>query len=133
MANSSNSITMKGNLKHASLNTVCHWVLDAWNEISEDIIVRVFKKYGILNCLSGSKDHLIYATYNESYKGKIEDFDDKSDKDDESDSDESNGNESDSNKSDSDESNNRVSKWPECFVIVEKLNMGKNKAYFRKN
>ncbi|CAG8853527.1 17538_t:CDS:2, partial [Gigaspora margarita] len=121
---SSNSITKKENLKHNSLNTVYHWVLDAWNKISKDIIIQAFKKCGVSNCLLGSKDHLIYATDNESDEDKIEDFDNdkekkfdednedkefdkneefnkikESDKDNESDSDESDNDESDSNKS----------------------------------
>ncbi|CAG8834240.1 17576_t:CDS:2, partial [Gigaspora margarita] len=113
IANSSNSITKKGNLKCARLNIVCCWVLDAWNEISKDIIVQAFKKCGISNCLSGSEDHLIYN--NKLDEGKIEDFDkeefdednedeefdkvdkvEESDKNEESDKDnESDGNESD--------------------------------------
>ncbi|CAG8832383.1 38354_t:CDS:2, partial [Gigaspora margarita] len=48
------------NLKHANLNTVCYWVLNAWNDISEDNIVQVFKKCSISNCLLGNKDYLIY-------------------------------------------------------------------------
>ncbi|CAG8719663.1 15771_t:CDS:2, partial [Gigaspora margarita] len=114
MADGGNGITKKGNLKHASLNTVYHWVLDAWNEISEDIIIRVFKKCGISNCLLESEDHLIFATDDESDEDEIEDFDDdeefdeneefneikESDKDDECD-----GDELDGDKSDGDESN----------------------------
>ncbi|CAG8835130.1 44657_t:CDS:2, partial [Gigaspora margarita] len=45
----------------------------------------------------------------------------KSDKDDECDGNKSDSDESDSDESDSDEFNNRVGKWPECFVVVEKL------------
>ncbi|CAG8706548.1 21812_t:CDS:2 [Gigaspora rosea] len=74
--------TKKGNLKRAGLNTVCCWVLDAWNEISKDIIIRAFKKCGISNCLSRSEDHFIYD--NESDESEIEDFDnEKSDEDNE--------------------------------------------------
>ncbi|CAG8730675.1 2939_t:CDS:2, partial [Gigaspora rosea] len=64
------------NLKCASLNMVYHWVLNTWNKISENNIVRAFKKYGISNCLSGSEGHLIYATNDESDEDKIEDFND---------------------------------------------------------
>ncbi|CAG8691900.1 5772_t:CDS:2, partial [Gigaspora rosea] len=51
MANSSNGLTKGGNLKRADLNTY---------DISDNIVVRAFKKCSILNCLSGSEDHLIY-------------------------------------------------------------------------
>ncbi|CAG8802883.1 14652_t:CDS:2, partial [Dentiscutata erythropus] len=60
MSNSSNGITKKGNLKHVDLSTICHWVLNAWENVSEDIIIWAFKKCGISNCLLGSEDHLIY-------------------------------------------------------------------------
>ncbi|CAG8805304.1 21221_t:CDS:1, partial [Gigaspora rosea] len=60
MANGGNGLTKGGNLKCADLNTVCHWVLNTWYDISDDIIVRAFKKCSISNCLSGSEDHLIY-------------------------------------------------------------------------
>ncbi|CAG8824960.1 36793_t:CDS:2 [Gigaspora margarita] len=113
----------------AGLNTIYHWVLDTWNEISENIIVRAFKKYSISNCLLGSKDRLIYDS--KLNKGKIEDFDDeeKFDKDNEDEEfdevdevEESNKNEEfdKDNESDSNESNYRVSNWPECFVLIEK-------------
>ncbi|CAG8815703.1 9249_t:CDS:1, partial [Gigaspora rosea] len=86
MLNGSNGLTEKGNLKRANLNIVCHWVLNTWENISEDIIIRSFKKGGISNCLSGSENHLIY----------------ESDEDSEGDSDENNE-DSDENDEDSDE------------------------------
>ncbi|CAG8839555.1 34511_t:CDS:2, partial [Gigaspora margarita] len=116
-----------------------------------EILNETFKKCGISNCLLESEDHLIYTTDDESDEDEIEDFDDgeeekfdednedeefdeneefneikESDKDnkcdgDKSNSDESDGDKSDSDKSDGDKSNNRVSKWLECFVVVEKL------------
>ncbi|CAG8843166.1 6061_t:CDS:2, partial [Gigaspora margarita] len=55
--NGGNGLTEKRNLKRADLNT---------EDISEDIIIRSFKKYGISNCLSGSKDHLIYESDEDS-------------------------------------------------------------------
>ncbi|CAG8856221.1 2319_t:CDS:2, partial [Gigaspora margarita] len=56
MSNGGNGLTKKGNLKRADLNTVCCWVLNTWEDISEDIIIRSFKKCGISNCLSGKSD-----------------------------------------------------------------------------
>ncbi|CAG8796040.1 33016_t:CDS:2, partial [Gigaspora margarita] len=35
-------------------------------DISEDVIIRTFKKYGISNCLLKSEDHLIYNNDNEN-------------------------------------------------------------------
>ncbi|CAG8708118.1 2112_t:CDS:2 [Cetraspora pellucida] len=66
MANGGNGLTKGENLKHADLNTVYHWVLNAWNDISHDIIIQAFKKCSISNCLSGSEDHLIYEDDNKN-------------------------------------------------------------------
>ncbi|CAG8744511.1 46448_t:CDS:2, partial [Gigaspora margarita] len=87
IADSSNSITIKENLKHAT-----------------------FKRCDISNCLLGSKDYLIYTTDDELDEDEIEDFDDVEEENNESDSDESDSDESDSDESDSDEFNNRVGK-----------------------
>ncbi|CAG8850563.1 40012_t:CDS:2, partial [Gigaspora margarita] len=139
MSNGGNGLTEKENLKRADLNTVCHWVLNAWEDISEDIIIRLFKKCGISNCLSGSEDYLIYESNEDSEEDDSDKNDEDSDENDE-DSDEyedknsdetgdkdSNENEyedsdenevkKDNNESDdADKSNNKMSeysKWPE--------------------
>ncbi|CAG8851885.1 9676_t:CDS:2, partial [Gigaspora margarita] len=43
MANDGNGLAKGGNLRCANLNTVSYWVLNAWNAISSDIIVRELK------------------------------------------------------------------------------------------
>ncbi|CAG8785927.1 23475_t:CDS:2, partial [Cetraspora pellucida] len=70
-----------------------------FSDVSEDIIGRAFKKYGISNCLSRSEDHLIYNDDddensdnesdrdNNSNEGDESDEGDKSDEGDESDDD----------------------------------------------
>ncbi|CAG8719992.1 11653_t:CDS:1, partial [Gigaspora rosea] len=85
MLNGSNGLTEKGNLKRADLNTVCRWVLNAWEDISEDIIIRSFKKCGISNCLSGSEDHLIYESDEDSEEEDSDENDKDSDENDDSD------------------------------------------------
>ena len=55
-----NGITKMGNLKHATLNITYEWVLNAWNDISAEIIICSFKKCCISNCMMGSENHLIY-------------------------------------------------------------------------
>ncbi|CAG8700628.1 38369_t:CDS:1 [Gigaspora margarita] len=79
MSNSSNGLTEKGNLKHADLNTVCHWVLNTWEDISEDIIIRSFKKYSISNYMSGSEDYLIYESDEDSEEENSDENDNDSD------------------------------------------------------
>ncbi|CAG8845829.1 44326_t:CDS:2, partial [Gigaspora margarita] len=69
-------VSLDRNLKHANLNTVSYWVLNA---ISNDIIVQAFKKCSIFNCLSENKDHLIY----EDSKDKDNEFDENATESDE--------------------------------------------------
>ncbi|CAG8676651.1 22896_t:CDS:2 [Gigaspora margarita] len=52
--------TNAANYYSLDLTMLGRWVLNAWKDISEDIIIRSFKKCGISNCLSESEDHLIY-------------------------------------------------------------------------
>ncbi|CAG8707847.1 7117_t:CDS:2 [Cetraspora pellucida] len=104
MANGGNGLTKGGNLKRADLNTVCHWVLNAWDVIFHDIIIWTFKKYSISNCLSGSEDHLIYKDDRRiqmmlnSSKDIGEDI----------------GKGLDENTNTENDFNN----WPECFVVI---------------
>ena len=44
--------------KTASSATVSSWVLEAWRGIPEEIVVRSFKKCGVLNSLDGTDDIL---------------------------------------------------------------------------
>jgi len=113
MVEGGNGVTKGGNLKRADLATACKWVLSAWNDISEEIIIRAFKKCGISNCLTGIEDHLIYE-HDEDENGEEETFD----KDGESDEDEygdANGENSDEDEEDIEESEN----FQECVVMIE--------------
>ncbi|CAG8815298.1 32246_t:CDS:2, partial [Gigaspora margarita] len=65
------------------LRKLCRWVLNAWEDISEDIIIQTFKKCGISNCLSGSKDHLIYESDKDSEEKNSDENDNDSNKNDE--------------------------------------------------
>ncbi|RIB25195.1 hypothetical protein C2G38_2166545 [Gigaspora rosea] len=117
MANSGNGLTKGGNLKRADLSTVCYWVLNTWNDIPEDIIVRVFKKCSISNCLSGSKDHLIYND-DEGDSNKSDEYDE----DEEFDEDyEFMEGEFDEGNEDND--SNEYNKYPECFIVIEDMNI----------
>ncbi|CAG8799192.1 2542_t:CDS:2, partial [Gigaspora rosea] len=82
ISNGGNGLTEKGNLKRADLNTVCRWVLNAWEDISKDIIIRSFKKCGISNYLSGSEDHLIYESDEDSEEKDSDKNDEDSDEND---------------------------------------------------
>ncbi|CAG8746035.1 17419_t:CDS:2, partial [Acaulospora morrowiae] len=60
MASGGAGKTVNGNLKRASLHTVCKWVLAAWDEINPEIIQRAFRKCCISNALDGSEDDEIF-------------------------------------------------------------------------
>ncbi|CAG8852745.1 10234_t:CDS:2, partial [Gigaspora margarita] len=63
--------------------TMYRWVLNAWEDISEDITIRSFKKCGISNCLSRSEDHLIYELDKDSKEEDSDENDENSDENDE--------------------------------------------------
>ncbi|CAG8847850.1 24821_t:CDS:2, partial [Gigaspora margarita] len=127
------------------LDKICRWVLNAWEDISEDIIIRSFKKYGISDCLSGNEDSE-EENSNENDKDSDKNNEDSDEYEDEN-SDETGDKDSnenkyknfdenegeysgkddeksnkDNNESDNgDKSNNKMSeysKWPEYFVYI---------------
>ncbi|CAG8603384.1 3519_t:CDS:2 [Gigaspora margarita] len=120
------SITKKKNLKHADLKTVCNWVLKAWEDISEDVIICAFKKCGISNCLSGSEDHLIYDDDNKNNSNENSDNNESeveekgSNKElDENEEFDKNDETGDENKefNKNNETGDEMEKWPECYII----------------
>ena len=39
---------------------VCEWVIDAWNDIPTDMVVKSFSKCGISNSMDGMEDDELY-------------------------------------------------------------------------
>lgn len=68
MSNGRAGYTTLGNLWHTKISDVCKWVKRAWENISDDIIIRSFKKCGISNDLDGSEDDLVYEEIDELLK-----------------------------------------------------------------
>ena len=56
MANGSAGETAAGNLRRARLSEVCGWVKRSWDNISDEVIIKSFKKCGISNSLNELKD-----------------------------------------------------------------------------
>ena len=52
--------TAGGNIKAASLNTMCEWVNESWKGLSLEMVSRSFKKCGISNAIDGSKDDILW-------------------------------------------------------------------------
>jgi len=58
MVNGEKQLTKVGNLKRPELATVCQWIVDSWNEIVLDVVIRSFHKCKISNSMGGSEDEL---------------------------------------------------------------------------
>ena len=56
MANGGAGETAAGNLRRARLSEVCGWVKCSWNNISDEVIIKSFKKCGISNSLNELED-----------------------------------------------------------------------------
>ena len=56
MANGGAGETAAGNLRRARLSEVCGWVKQSWDNISDEVIIKSFKKCGILNSLNELED-----------------------------------------------------------------------------
>ena len=46
-----------------SLSTVCEWVVEAWNTIPAEMVMKSFLKCGILNSPDGSEDNALFDEY----------------------------------------------------------------------
>ncbi|CAG8497887.1 10717_t:CDS:2 [Cetraspora pellucida] len=78
------------------------------DDISHNIIIQAFKKCGISNCLSGSKDYLIY----EDDSKDLDDANAVEDSSEDTDEDIGKGSDENTNKK------NNFNNWPECFVVI---------------
>jgi hypothetical protein len=60
MAEGNHRYTPGGKIKRPPLETMCSWILRAWDCISSDVIVKSFKKASISNALDGTEDDVIW-------------------------------------------------------------------------
>ncbi|CAB4413248.1 unnamed protein product [Rhizophagus irregularis] len=65
MNNGGAGYTAAGNLRRAKISEVCRWVKRSWENVSEEIIIRTFKKCGISNALDETEDDEIYKEIDE--------------------------------------------------------------------
>ncbi|GFW64794.1 DDE-1 domain-containing protein [Trichonephila clavipes] len=70
------SFTKGGQMRHASLEIVCEWIIKAWNEIKPDLIQKSFKKCSISNSLDGTEDDYLFMEGSNSDGENDTDFDD---------------------------------------------------------
>ena len=61
MVSGEKEFTKSGAMKRPGLSLVdMQWVKEAWESISDDIIIRSFKKCGISNAMDGTEDDILY-------------------------------------------------------------------------
>ena len=60
MVSGEKEFTKSGAMKRPGLSLAVQWVKEAWESISEDIIIKSFKKCGISNALDGTEDEILY-------------------------------------------------------------------------
>ena len=60
MVSGEKEFTKSGAMKRPGLSLVVQWVKEAWESISEDIIIKSFKKCGISNAMDGTEDDILY-------------------------------------------------------------------------
>ena len=60
------TITLGGQLRAASLLTVCQWVKESWQELSKEMVECSFKKFGISNALDRTEDDLVWEEEEDS-------------------------------------------------------------------
>ena len=53
--------TEVGNMKTASRHLVVKWILESWNQLEKNLIIKSFKSCGLNLKTDGSKDHLIHC------------------------------------------------------------------------
>ena len=53
--------TEVGNMKPASRHLVVEWILESWNRLEKNLIIKSFKSCGLNLKTDGSEDHLIHC------------------------------------------------------------------------
>ena len=66
MMSGEKTFTPGGQLRAASLVTVCQWVKESWQELSKEMVERSFKKCGISNAQDGTEDDLVWEEEEDS-------------------------------------------------------------------
>jgi nucleosome binding factor SPN SPT16 subunit len=61
LINGNHMLTKGGNLKKPTVTNLCQWILQAWENINPNTIIRGFKKCSISNFLDGTEDDMLWA------------------------------------------------------------------------
>lgn len=60
MAAGDHDFTPSGKIRRPSVEVLCSWILEAWSTISDEVVVKSFKKTGISNALDGTEDDRLW-------------------------------------------------------------------------
>lgn len=66
MAEGNHQLTPGGKIKRPPVEMLCGWIANAWQEISDDVVTKSFKKTGISNALDASEDDMLWDSEKES-------------------------------------------------------------------
>ena len=61
LASGVHQYTEAGNMKSVSWHLVVKWILESWNRLENDLIIKSFKSCELNVEADGSEDHLIYC------------------------------------------------------------------------
>lgn len=60
LMNNSHELTKSGRIKKPSIRDICDWILESWEKISCESIMKGFKKCCVTNALDGSEDDILW-------------------------------------------------------------------------
>ena len=72
MESGEHSYTAGGKRRKVELPTICLWIVECWNELDPNIIVRSFKKCCISNAMDGTEDDILWDE-NKQKKDSVDD------------------------------------------------------------
>jgi len=61
MLHGEKSYTKSGNMRAPSMEVCLKWIVDAWDQLPKDLIIKSFKGCGLTNTLDGSEDCKIHC------------------------------------------------------------------------
>lgn len=61
MIHGEKTYTEAGNTRAPSMDTYLQWIVDAWEQLPKELIIKSFKGCGLTNALDGSEDALIHC------------------------------------------------------------------------
>lgn len=61
MLHGEKSYTKSGNMRAPSMEVYLKWIVDAWDELPKNLIIKSFKGCGLTNALDGSEDYKIHC------------------------------------------------------------------------